>query len=142
MAQTTLVRKHGLVRPLVTTSSNGPVRSSIVTRSLLELIITSVGNKLQAEITVFCPCLLPCLRPSATTFRLIRFATYCLKRLCSSQLLAQPPQQPEPQPSFSASLDIWLNVFGSLVRRTLSLEKVVSLEALVKSRYTASLHGR
>ena len=55
----------------------------------------------------------------------------------SSQLLAQPPQQSEPQPSFSVSLDIWSNVFGDLVRRTPSLEKVVSLEALVKS----SLHG-
>ena len=60
----------------------------------------------------------------------------------SSQLLAQPPQQSEPQPSFSVSLDIWSNVFGDLVRRTPSLEKVVSLEALVKPRYTASLHGR
>ena len=60
----------------------------------------------------------------------------------SSQLLAQPPQQVEPQPSFSVSLDIWSNVFGDLVRRTPMLEKLVSLEALIKPRYTASLHGR
>ena len=43
----TLVKKNGLVRPLVTTPSNGPVRK-LVTRFLSELITTSVGNKLQA----------------------------------------------------------------------------------------------
>ena len=59
----------------------------------------------------------------------------------SSQLLAQPPQKSEPQPSFSVSLDIWSNVFGDLVRRTPSSEKVVSLEALVKFVTRHSLHG-
>ena len=37
MAQKTLVKKNGLVRPLVTTPSNGPVRK-LVTRCLSELI--------------------------------------------------------------------------------------------------------
>ena len=53
----TLVKKNGLVRPLVTTPSNGPVRK-LVTRCLSQLIKTSVGNKLQAKIATFPrPCL-------------------------------------------------------------------------------------
>ena len=60
MAQKTLVRKNGLVRPLVTASSNGVVRK-LVTRCLSELIKTSVGNKLQAQIAAFPhPCLCHC----------------------------------------------------------------------------------
>ena len=48
MAQKTLV-KNVFVRPLVTMPSNGHVRK-LVTRCLSELIKTSVGNKLPAQI--------------------------------------------------------------------------------------------
>ena len=97
MAQKTLVRKNGLVRPLVTTSSNGVVRK-LVTRCLSELIKTSVGNKLQAQIAAFPH---PCLRHCPTSCsHCLCFPMYIPGSWCSqsanariSRLLAQPQQR-------------------------------------------------
>ena len=97
MAKKTLVRKNGLVRHLVTTSSNGPVRK-LVTRCLSEIIKTSAGNKLQAQIAAFPR---PCLRHCPTSCsHCLCFPMYIPGSWCSqsanaliSWLLAQPQQR-------------------------------------------------
>ena len=93
----TLVRKNGLVRHLVTTSSNGPVRK-LVTRCLSEIIRTSAGNKLRALTAAFPR---PCLRHCPTSCsHCLCFPMYIPGSWCSqsanaliSRLLAQPQQR-------------------------------------------------